>query len=151
MSDSISLIRHCAVWYRKLPTNETYEFYDVTFAPAVAVRNHVIVCQLDGRNHSTGYPVSVGLSWGDGDNETTNFRVPIESIFSEQNNNVTVGRHRGNVGVCSSMMFGEGPDWRQLIEWIEMWRILGAGTVALYNHSVNEARVRRVLERYVTS
>jgi len=96
----------------------------ITVVEDIRLVEHVIVCPI---TNNACPPTGVALAWGDGPEEQTEFRVPVEVSRREA--------RRRDLAVCVSTSYGN-IDRRKLVEWLEMQRILGVELVVMYNHSM---------------
>jgi hypothetical protein len=104
----------------------------------------LVVCQLPDRFNRT-VPIDVALGWSNlseaSGSSWTSFRVPVEVSRRRST--------RGQLALCLSAVFRGDAQPRQVVEWLEMQRLLGVELVVVYNRSMSD-KVGEVFSRYAS-
>lgn len=124
----ITGIDRCVLWFEDEP-------FGISVPATVKSLNEndkLVLCKISANISNGQIPTEVSLAWADRNAKNgfsrTPFRVPIE-----------ITRHRpkrGNLALCLQAVWGNKWQPRQIVEWLEMQRLLGVELVVAYNRSM---------------
>ena len=141
-----NVIDRCLLWFDNGNDART-ELYRVVIVPGKIVKagkhDRVIICTLPANISNGQIPVEVAPAWPDkfaaSGFSRTAFRLPV-----------TVPRwspSRGRLAFCLNSMTGSRWQPKEIVQWLEMQRLLGVEYMTVYNRSLPHER-RRVFDEY---
>lgn len=128
---------------------------EVRASPLEPSEYHILTCSLtnfsaDGLKQQK-VPRFVSLGWSRDqsnvhNNTWTDFKVPVKAVVKR--NSITGGKMmpKNKLAVCLVNLFG-AIDPREVVEWIEIHRILGVSHVTAYNRNLSQPALQ-VLKNY---
>jgi hypothetical protein len=140
--NGVKSIDHCLLWFG----NHTNGVSVPASVKWLVYTDMLVVCHLPARFVNRTVPSDAALAWTNKSTasgiSSTLFRVPVEITRKRST--------RGHLALCLAAVFRGDAEPRQIVEWLEMQRLLGVELVVVYNRSMSDT-IGEVFSKYENS